>query len=79
VFAIALGEGLGYIPRGTHAWAKFVRPAELDGYAEAAGLQAVRRVGEGLDLWPTLRRGVVALRPTRSLAVAYAALFRRCP
>lgn len=78
VFAIALGEGLGFIPRGTHQWAKFVQPDELDAFASSAGVQLVRRAGEGLSLWATLRSGAVNLRPSSSLAVAYAALYRRC-
>lgn len=78
VLAVTLGEGLGFIPRGTHQHAKFVRPAELDEFAASTGLRRVQRAGEGLALWATLRSGAVALRPSTSLAVAYAALYRRC-
>lgn len=40
---IAVAEGSGMIPRGTHDWERFVTPAELTGMLEAAGL-AVRDV-----------------------------------
>lgn len=31
---------LGWLPRGTHQWDRFVTPEELEGYASAAGLTA---------------------------------------
>ena len=77
LFAITLGEGLGFIPRGTHQWRKFVRPDELDTMARTAGLVRVRRAGEAPRLWATLRAGAVVLRPSKSLAVGYAALFQK--
>lgn len=77
VFAITLGEGLGFIPRGTHQWRKFVRPDELDAMARAAGLVRVQRAGEAPRLLATLRAGAVVLRPSKSLAVGYAALFQK--
>ena len=36
-----------------------------------------RRVGEVPRLFATLRSGAIALRESRSLAVAYGALYRR--
>lgn len=77
VFAIWLGEGLGLIPRGTHQWARFVRPEELDTMAARAGLKRMRRVGEAPRLWATARRWSIELRRTRSTAVGYAALYRK--
>jgi len=77
LFAITLGEGLGYIPRGTHRWADFVTPAELDHLAHGAGLRLVERTGEKPALLATLRARAVVLRETTSLAVGYAALYRR--
>jgi len=38
---ITVGEGLGMVPRGTHDWAKFLTPDELQGHAEAAGLRVI--------------------------------------
>lgn len=38
---IALGEGLGKIPRGTHDWDKFLAPDALTALIEAAGLRVV--------------------------------------
>ena len=36
---IAVGEGLGSIPRGTHDWDKFLTPPELTKLVEATGLK----------------------------------------
>lgn len=77
LFAITLGEGLGYVPRGTHEWRLFVRPDELDAMAAAAGCVRVQRCGEAPRLLATVRTGAVQLRPSRSLAVGYAALFQK--
>lgn len=79
VLAITLGEGLGFVPRGTHRWSKFVRPHELDRMAGAAGLRRVARTGEAPRIWATLRRRAVVLRRSASLAVGYAAMFERGP
>lgn len=37
----------------------------------------VQRAGEAPRLWATLRTGAVVLRPSKSLAVGYAALFQK--
>lgn len=36
---------LGWLPRGTHQWDRFITPDELTGYVEAAGLDDVRLEG----------------------------------
>ncbi len=36
---------LGLLPRGTHEYAKFLRPSELIGFARAAGLELVKMRG----------------------------------
>ncbi len=36
---------LGLLPRGTHEFAKFIRPSELSGFARSAGLQVHEIVG----------------------------------
>ncbi len=36
---------LGWVPRGTHQWDRFITPDELGGYLEAAGLAPVRTSG----------------------------------
>jgi len=77
LLAIVLGEGLGFIPRGTHEHAAFVRPGELQRMARQSGLELVECVGETPRLWRTVREHSVVLRVSRSLAVGYAALFRR--
>tara|TARA_R110002072_G_scaffold4174_1_gene29374 strand:+ start:77920 stop:78636 length:717 start_codon:yes stop_codon:yes gene_type:complete len=79
LLAIWLGEGLGFIPKGTHEWRMFIRPAELKAMALAAGLQQVQLTGESPKLLATVRQRAVVLRETRSTAVGYAALFTKDP
>jgi 2-polyprenyl-6-hydroxyphenyl methylase/3-demethylubiquinone-9 3-methyltransferase len=38
---ITVGEGAGFIPRGTHDWDKFVTPDELTALVEAAGMKVI--------------------------------------
>jgi 2-polyprenyl-6-hydroxyphenyl methylase/3-demethylubiquinone-9 3-methyltransferase len=77
--AIRVAEGLGYVPRGTHQWERFVEPAELERWAAAAGLRRVAACGESPRLLATLWRGVIVLRKSRSLAMGYAMLFVKDP
>jgi 2-polyprenyl-6-hydroxyphenyl methylase / 3-demethylubiquinone-9 3-methyltransferase len=42
---IAIGEGLGAIPKGTHDWEKFVMPDELIELAQGNGLKLIRSAG----------------------------------
>lgn len=49
---------LGLIPRGTHDYAKFIRPSELDAWARAAGLEVVGL--KGLQYNPVLRSAKLA-------------------
>jgi len=41
---------LRVLPRGTHDYARFVRPSELDGWARSAGLVLAEIAGLGLDV-----------------------------
>ena len=47
---IAVAEGTGMIPRGTHDWERFVTPAELTRLLEAAGLKVLGVQGLSLSL-----------------------------
>jgi len=42
---IAIGEGTGRIPKGTHDWDKFVTPDELTALLDSAGLTVTDRRG----------------------------------
>lgn len=53
------------VPRGTHEYAGFIRPDELVGMVEHAGLQAVALCG--MDYHPLLRRATLS----RSLDINY--------
>jgi 2-polyprenyl-6-hydroxyphenyl methylase/3-demethylubiquinone-9 3-methyltransferase len=44
---IAIGEGTGRIPRGTHDWDKFLTPDELCAHLNDAGLEVVDTTGLG--------------------------------
>ena len=75
LFAIWLGEGLGFVPKGTHQWRMFIRPAELKAMAQRVGLRQVRLTGEAPKLLATVRHRAVVLRESSSTPVGYAALF----
>jgi 2-polyprenyl-6-hydroxyphenyl methylase/3-demethylubiquinone-9 3-methyltransferase len=62
---------LGWLPRGTHRWAKFVRPAELVGALRRNGLAVAELTGVGYD--PLA--GAWSL--SRDLAVNYMVFARR--
>ena len=57
------------LPRGTHSWARFVWPAELQQCAVACGLAPVER--RGMAYLPAIHRAWW----TRSLSVNYIASF----
>jgi 2-polyprenyl-6-hydroxyphenyl methylase/3-demethylubiquinone-9 3-methyltransferase len=42
---------LGWLPRGTHDWHRFVRPAELAGWLRRAGFRVDRLAGIGWQGW----------------------------
>jgi 2-polyprenyl-6-hydroxyphenyl methylase / 3-demethylubiquinone-9 3-methyltransferase len=50
---------LGWVPRGTHSWEKFVTPDEIEGPLSSAGLGVVDKTGVVysplLDEWRTSR------------------------
>ena len=46
---VTLGEGLGHIPRGTHAWDQFLTPPELTALLEKAGLRVIDTTGLAYD------------------------------
>lgn len=55
---------LGWLPRGTHDWRRFVTPEELAGWCAQAGLDVVDRCGMAYaplsDLWRLDRRDLSA-------------------
>jgi 2-polyprenyl-6-hydroxyphenyl methylase/3-demethylubiquinone-9 3-methyltransferase len=57
---------LGWLPRGTHDWRKFVTPAELDEHLRPMGLQVLETVGVALNPL-TLRWGMSADTSTNYL------------
>ena len=66
LFAIVGAEYvLGWLPRGTHQWRRFVTPGEAEGLCRAGGLEVVARTGVRMN--PLTRE----LHLCRSLAVNY--------
>ncbi len=62
---------LGLLPRGTHDYAKFIRPSELDAWSRVGGLTL--ETLEGLTYNPVTRR----YRLTGDVDVNYLAWLRR--
>ncbi len=74
VFAILGAEYiLNLLPRGTHDWTRFIRPAELAGFARRAGLDLTAMIGMTYN--PLTK--VYRLEPDTS--VNYIAAFRSPP
>ena len=72
LYAIVGGEYLlRLLPRGTHDYAKFIKPAELTRFARRAGLEPAALIGMGYDPLRKLYR----LEP--DTGVNYIASFRR--
>jgi 2-polyprenyl-6-hydroxyphenyl methylase/3-demethylubiquinone-9 3-methyltransferase len=70
--AILAAEGLlGWLPRGTHDWKRFVKPSELAAWLRAAGFRVDRLAGIGWKGW----QNRFELR--RDVAVNYLASARR--
>ena len=77
LLAIVLGEGLGFVPRGTHEHRLFITPEELTSAGKSCGLTLVDQTGERPELLKTIRSGAISFVGSSSLAVAYSALFRK--
>jgi 2-polyprenyl-6-hydroxyphenyl methylase/3-demethylubiquinone-9 3-methyltransferase len=72
LFAIIGAEYvLSLLPRGTHDWAKFLRPAELCGLAREAGLDLVELTGLAYNPFTKV------FRLDRDTGVNYLAAFRK--
>jgi 2-polyprenyl-6-hydroxyphenyl methylase/3-demethylubiquinone-9 3-methyltransferase len=77
LIAIVFGEGLGYIPKGTHDYQLFIKPEELHAAARSCGFQHVATQGEAPALFATLFRRAIHLKRSPFCHVAYSALYRR--
>ena len=72
LFAIIGAEYvLGLLPRGTHDYAKLIRPAELAGWCREAGLELLQQTGMGYN--PFTKRYFLQ----QSIAVNYIACYRK--
>ncbi|MCB9882667.1 MAG: methyltransferase domain-containing protein [Planctomycetes bacterium] len=77
VLAVHLAEGLGYVPKGTHDPALFVRPEELERVGRENALVLTRITGERPRVMQTLMRRRLVMQSSPSTAVSYCALFRK--
>ena len=73
--AILLGEGLGYIPPGTHDHRLFIQPEELQRVATRCGLSLQAITGEGVCIAKTLIARAITLSKSSNLSVAYGCVF----
>jgi 2-polyprenyl-6-hydroxyphenyl methylase/3-demethylubiquinone-9 3-methyltransferase len=77
ILSIWLGEGLGFVPRGTHDHRLFVHLDALAASAAAAGWTMDRAQGQGVDVLKTLRTWSLAFVPTTGTWGSYSAWLRR--
>ncbi|MCE9581452.1 MAG: bifunctional 2-polyprenyl-6-hydroxyphenol methylase/3-demethylubiquinol 3-O-methyltransferase UbiG [Planctomycetes bacterium] len=77
VVAVWIGEGLGFVPRGTHDASMFIRPGDLIEAAGAFGLTLEQQMGERPRILATLRRRTVIMAKSRMMGVTYSVLFRK--
>jgi 2-polyprenyl-6-hydroxyphenyl methylase / 3-demethylubiquinone-9 3-methyltransferase len=70
---VAAEQILGWVPRGTHEWRRFLRPSEIAAMLRGAGLKP--RAVAGLRYDPLANRWL----PTRDLAVNYLLMATRAP
>lgn len=77
LLAVHLAEGLGYVPRGTHDPALFVRPDELVSCGREHGLSLLHLVGERPRIFATLWRRRLVLSTAKRVSTSYCALFKK--
>jgi 2-polyprenyl-6-hydroxyphenyl methylase/3-demethylubiquinone-9 3-methyltransferase len=75
--SIWLGEGLGFVPRGTHDHRLFVRPDELREAGDRRGLACERIIGQRVRALKTAMRWRLAFASTRSTWGMYSAWLRK--
>ncbi len=77
LLAVTIGESIGLIPKGTHDPDLFITPRELSQAAERFGMFPLRWQGERPAIFRTAINWTIHFAATRSLAVAYSALFQK--
>jgi 2-polyprenyl-6-hydroxyphenyl methylase / 3-demethylubiquinone-9 3-methyltransferase len=75
--AVWLGEGLGFVPRGTHDHRMFVRPQELAKSGERHGWRFERVLGQRIQPLRTLWRGRLSVVPSKRIVATYSAWLRK--
>jgi 2-polyprenyl-3-methyl-5-hydroxy-6-metoxy-1,4-benzoquinol methylase len=73
VLSIWLGEGLGFVPRGTHDHRLFVRPDELAAEAGRHGMTCERTLGQRVRVLKTALSWRLAFAPSRATWGMYSA------
>jgi len=77
IFALYLGEGFGFIPKGTHDYKLFIRPHELINNAKLFGLKQIKIQGEFPKVFSTLIAHAICFRKSTTQALAYSILFQK--
>lgn len=77
LIAVHLGEGFGFVPKGTHDPAMFLTPEEISAHGNRLGLAGDAPVGFTPNLLASLFSGRLCLRRTRRVQVEYALWLRR--
>ncbi|MCB0335397.1 MAG: 3-demethylubiquinone-9 3-O-methyltransferase [Bdellovibrionales bacterium] len=77
VAAILLGEGLGYVPRGTHDWKLFITPSRLIAESQAMGFKLNIAQGEQVEIGKTLFGGKIFVRNSPHMLVSYWTVFEK--
>lgn len=77
LIAVHLGEGLGFVPKGTHDPALFLTPQEISAHGNHLGLAGDPPVGFTPNLMASLSSRRLCLRRTSRVHVAYAMWLER--
>lgn len=74
---VALAEGLGFIPKGTHDANLFIRPTELRNAAAACGMNLIEISGCSPKFFRSIFTRTITIVPGSFTALAYAMLFEK--
>lgn len=81
ILAVVIGEGLGFVPRGTHDWRLFIDDGGLCRAAARIGLRPREKIGArpavGASLWSLVQGRGLRFRTTTDTSVEYSVLLEK--